>query len=613
MNPGPRGPGRRRGPPVGDTNVKNFRKAWSTLLNYMGPFRKWFILALVLAFVSTIISLIGPNLLSNMTDLIEDGIIHHELDMDAIAHIGYLLASLYIIGAVMMVVEKYVLATVTQRTASKLRTDISHKINRMPLRYFDRTTTGDMLSRVTNDVDTIGQSLNQSMSTLVTVVATLVGSVFMMFYTNHIMAISAILTSIVGFVLMALIMSRSQRYFNIQQADLGRMNGLVEEIYTGYLTVRTYSGEKRAKVDFDEINESLRSSGFMSQFLGGLAMPLMGFVGNLGYVVVCVVGAVLYLEGAIGFGVIVAFMMYVRFFTQSLSQISQAVIVMQSVAAASERVFELLDEEEMEDENGKTQRLDDVKGAVEFRDVHFGYLPDKEVIHGFNAKVEPGQKVAIVGPTGAGKTTIVNLLMRFYETKSGDILIDGISTKELTRENVHDLFCMVLQDTWLFEGTLRENLVYSKEGVSDEELDTVCEAVGLRKFVESLPDRYDTVFTDNAAISIGQRQQITIARAMIEDAPLLILDEATSSVDTRTEKDIQMAMDRLTEGRTSFVIAHRLSTIRNADMILVMKEGNIIEQGTHEQLLSEGGFYSDLYNSQFVNGTEDEDLTDRSL
>ena len=595
---------RRRGPPIGDTNVKDFRKAWATLLNYMGPFRKWFLLALVLAFASTVISLIGPNMISDITNLIEDGIYAHTMDMDAIIRIAYVLAALYIVSAVMMVVEKFMLATVTQRTASNLRTDISRKINRMPLGYFDRTTTGDMLSRVTNDVDTRGQSLNQSMSTLISVAATLIGSVFMMFYTNHIMAIASIITSILGFVLMALIMSRSQKYFSRQQADLGRMNGLVEEIYTGYMTVRTYSGEGIAKERFDEINSSLRNSGFRSQFLGGLGMPLMGFVGNLGYVVVCVAGAVLYLEGDISFGVIVAFMMYVRFFTQSLSQISQAVIVMQSVAAASERVFELLGEEEMKDESRKTLRLTDVKGDVEFRDVRFGYLPDKEIIHGFNAKVSAGQKVAIVGPTGAGKTTMVNLLMRFYETNGGDILIDGISTKDLTRENVHDLFCMVLQDTWLFEGTLRENLVYSKESVSYEDLDRVCEAVVLNSFVDTLPDRYDTVFTDDAAISVGQRQQITIARAMIEDAPLLILDEATSSVDTRTERDIQRAMDSLTEGRTSFVIAHRLSTIRNADLILVMRDGNIIEQGTHDELMGLKGFYSDLYNSQFSDSEE---------
>ncbi|MBR1973733.1 MAG: ABC transporter ATP-binding protein, partial [Candidatus Methanomethylophilaceae archaeon] len=589
----------------GDTNVKNFRKAWSSLLKYMGTYRKWFLLALVLAFVSTVISLIGPDLLSKMTDIIEDGIFSGKVDMDAIFRIGILLASLYVISMVMMMVQNFILATVTQRTASRLRTDISRKVNRMPLGYFDRTTTGDMLSRVTNDVDTIGQSLNQSISTLITVIATLVGSVAMMFYTNHIMAIAAKLTSIIGFMFMALIMSRSQKYFNRQQADLGRMNGLVEEIYTGYVTVRTYSGESEAKTRFDEINVSLRNSGFRSQFLGGLAMPLMGFVGNLGYVVVCVVGATLYLNGIIGFGVIVAFMMYVRFFTQSLSQISQAVIVMQSVAAASERVFELLDEKELDDENDKIQTLIDVKGKVEFRDVHFGYLPDKEVIHGFSATVLPGQKVAIVGPTGAGKTTMVNLLMRFYETNSGDILIDDVSTKDITRENVHNLFCMVLQDTWLFEGTLRENLVYSKEGVSDERLDEVCEAVGLKKFVDSLPERYDTVFNDNAAISVGQRQQITIARAMVENAPLLILDEATSSVDTGTEKDIQAAMDRLTEGRTSFVIAHRLSTIRNADLILVMKEGNIIEQGSHDELMELGGFYSELYNSQFTDCNDD--------
>ena len=482
--------------------------------------------------------------------------------------------------------------------------DISRKINRLPLGYFDSTTTGDVMSRVTNDVDTIGQAMNQSITTLVSAVTMLIGSSIMMAITNVPMMVTAILSSLAGFALIAIIMSRSQKYFAIQQRDLGAMNGHVEEIYTGHLVVKAYGGEVNAKKRFDEINDSLFSSAFRSQFLSGLMMPLMNFIGNFGYVMVCIVGAVLVLSGDISIGVIVAFMLYVRLFTQPLSQISQAVVYMQSTAAASERVFAFLEADEMEDESSKTTVLTDVKGHVEFRDVRFGYLPDKEIVHGFSANIEPGQKVAIVGPTGAGKTTIVNLLMRFYEVNSGDILIDGVSTKDITRSNVHDLFCMVLQDTWLFEGTMRENIVYSKPDVSDERLDEVCRAVGLKHFIETLPEGYDTNIGDGSSLSVGQRQQVTIARAMIENAPLLILDEATSSVDTRTEKAIQDAMDKLTEGRTSFVIAHRLSTIRNADLILVMKDGNIIEQGTHDGLLSKGGFYSDLYNSQFDNDAE---------
>ncbi|MFT0899327.1 ABC transporter ATP-binding protein [Candidatus Methanoprimaticola sp. MG2] len=583
--------------------AEDFKLAWSKLFGYIDRYRIPFIVALVFSAVGTIMSLVTPDILKQITDLITVGLTG-TMDLDSIASIGVTLIVIVAIGCVLMFLETYILATVTQRTASNLRRDISRKINRLPLGYFDSTTTGDVMSRVTNDVDTIGQAMNQSITTLVSAVTMLIGSSIMMAITNVPMMVTAILSSLAGFALIAIIMSRSQKYFAIQQRDLGAMNGHVEEIYTGHLVVKAYGGEVNAKKRFDEINDSLFSSAFRSQFLSGLMMPLMNFIGNFGYVMVCIVGAVLVLSGDISIGVIVAFMLYVRLFTQPLSQISQAVVYMQSTAAASERVFAFLEANEMEDESSKTAVLTDVKGHVEFKDVRFGYLPDKEIVHGFSANIEPGQKVAIVGPTGAGKTTIVNLLMRFYEVNSGDILIDGVSTKDITRSNVHDLFCMVLQDTWLFEGTMRENIVYSKPDVSDERLDEVCRAVGLKHFIETLPEGYDTNIGDGSSLSVGQRQQVTIARAMIENAPLLILDEATSSVDTRTEKAIQDAMDKLTEGRTSFVIAHRLSTIRNADLILVMKDGNIIEQGTHDGLLSKGGFYSDLYNSQFDNDAE---------
>ena len=588
---------------MGPDKAEDFKLAWSKLFGYIDRYRIPFIVALVFSAVGTIMSLVTPDILKQITDLITIGL-DGTMDLDEITRIGVILIVIVAIGCVLMFFETYILATVTQRTASNLRRDISRKINRLPLGYFDSTTTGDVMSRVTNDVDTIGQAMNQSITTLVSAVTMLIGSSIMMAITNVPMMVTAILSSLAGFALIAIIMSRSQKYFAIQQRDLGAMNGHVEEIYTGHLVVKAYGGEVNAKKRFDEINDSLFSSAFRSQFLSGLMMPLMNFIGNFGYVMVCIVGAVLVLSGDISIGVIVAFMLYVRLFTQPLSQISQAVVYMQSTAAASERVFAFLEADEMENESSKTVVLTDVKGHVEFRDVRFGYLPDKEIVHGFSANIEPGQKVAIVGPTGAGKTTIVNLLMRFYEVNSGDILIDGVSTKDITRSNVHDLFCMVLQDTWLFEGTMRENIVYSKPDVSDERLDEVCRAVGLKHFIETLPEGYDTNIGDGSSLSVGQRQQVTIARAMIENAPLLLLDEATSSVATRTEKAIQDAMDRLTEGRTSFVIAHRLSTIRNADLILVMKDGNIIEQGTHDELLSKGGFYSDLYNSQFDNDAE---------
>ncbi len=564
----------------------------------MDRYRAPFIAALVIACVGTVLTLAGPNLISEITDLIEEGLAG-VMDLEGIVSICLLLVCLYSVSAVLTFVQQYIMTTISQRTASNFRRDISRKINRLPLRYFDTNTTGDVMSRVTNDVDTLGQSMNQSISTMATAITLLGGSVIMMLYTNVTMAVTAILSSLVGFVFMAVVMGRSQKYFERQQDDLGDMNGHVEEMYSGHLVMKAYGGEKAAKAEFDRINESLYKSGFMSQFLGGLMMPFMNFIGNFGYVMVCIVGAMLCIDGRISFGVIVAFMIYVRLFTQPLTQISQAMVSMQAVAAAAERVFEFLDEPEMEDESDKNVRLDRVEGHVEFRDVHFGYSADKEIIHGFSADILPGQKVAIVGPTGAGKTTMVNLLMRFYEVTSGDILIDGVSTRNMRREDVHDLFCMVLQDTWLFEGTIRENIVYSNPDVSDERLDEVCKAVGLYHYIHTLPDGYDTVLGDNANLSAGQRQQVTIARAMVDGSPLLILDEATSSVDTRTERVIQDAMDRLTEGRTSFVIAHRLSTIRNSDLILVMRDGNIVEQGTHDQLLARGGFYADLYNSQF--------------
>ena len=581
-----------------EEKADDFRLAWRRLFQYMDRYRAPFIAALVIACVGTVLTLAGPNLISDVTDLIQEGL-YGPMDLDGIVSICLILVALYALSAVLTFVQQYIMTTISQRTASNFRRDISTKINRLPLRYFDSNTTGDVMSRVTNDVDTLGQSMNQSISTMATAITLLGGSVIMMLYTNVTMAATAILSSLVGFAFMAVVMGRSQKYFERQQSDLGDMNGHVEEMYSGHLVMKAYGGEAAAKSDFDRINDSLYRSGFMSQFLGGMMMPFMNFIGNFGYVMVCIVGALLCIDGRISFGVIVAFMIYVRLFTQPLTQISQAVVSMQSVAAAAERVFEFLDEPEMEDESEKSVKLENVQGHVEFRDVRFGYSPDKEIIHGFSAEILPGQKVAIVGPTGAGKTTMVNLLMRFYEVNGGDILIDGVSTRDMRREDVHDLFCMVLQDTWLFEGTIRENIVYSKEGVTDERLDEVCKAVGLYHYIQTLPDKYDTVLGDNANLSAGQRQQVTIARAMVDGSPLLILDEATSSVDTRTERVIQEAMDRLTEGRTSFVIAHRLSTIRNSDLILVMRDGNIVEQGTHDELLARGGFYADLYNSQF--------------
>lgn len=522
------------------------------------------------------------------------------IDMDKVQQIGLILVTFYALSYLFSAIQGWITAGVTQRVSQQLRGDISRKINRLPMAFYNRTSTGDILSRVTNDVDLISQSLNQSISNLITSVILLFGSLLMMLITNLWMTLTAILASLLGFVVMFAIMGRSQKYFARQQRHLGALNGHIEEMYTGHTVVKAYNGEAAAQQTFDEMNDKLRESGFRAQTLAGMMMPVMTFVGNLGYVAVCVVGGAMALNDMISFGVIVAFMMYVRYFTQPLSQIAQAVQSLQSAAAAGERVFEFLEAEEMPDESGKKNDIGEVQGTVDFDHVRFGYEDtDKIVIHDFSAHAKPGQKIAIVGPTGAGKTTMVNLLMRFHDIQSGEIRIDGVPTNEMTREAVREQFCMVLQDTWLFEGTLRENLIYCTENVSDEKMIAACKAVGLDHFIRTLPKGYDTVVGDQLSLSQGQKQQLTIARAMIADKPMLILDEATSSVDTRTEQQIQSAMDKLMENRTSFVIAHRLSTIRNADLILVMNHGDIVESGTHEELLAKGGFYADLYNSQF--------------
>ena len=597
------------GPRVAE-KPKNFKKAMGKLIAFVKPFFVPIIIALVFAVAGTVLNLVGPNILSDLTDLIGASFAYipaqgidavFPVDFDEVFRLCMTLVGIYGAGLICSYVQGLIMATGTQKNSKNLRTAISEKINRLPLKYYDSNSIGDVLSRVTNDVDTIGQTLNQSVATFVTAIVMLLGSIVMMFITNWIMAFTAIAASLVGFAFTFLIMGRSQKYFARQQAYLGEINGHIEETYAGHNVVKAYNAEHNVKRVFNDINYRLYTSAWKSQFLSGLMMPLMAFIGNFGYVAVCVVGAVLVAEGHIAFGVVIAFTLYVRLFTSPLQQLSQAFTSMQSAAAASERVFEFLDETELSDESGKTRFLSpkDVKGDVAFENVRFGYDPGRIIIHDFSAQAKAGQKIAIVGPTGAGKTTMVNLLMRFYELDGGCIKIDGIPTNELTRANVHDLFCMVLQDTWLFEGTIRENVVYSKENVTDEEVVRACKAVGLHHFVMTLPKGYDTVLDDKANLSAGQKQLVTIARAMIENAPMLILDEATSSVDTRTEELIQRAMDKLTEGRTSFIIAHRLSTIRNADLILVMKDGDIIEKGNHEELLAKKGFYADLYNSQF--------------
>ena len=528
-------------------------------------------------------------------------VIEPSMNMAKIKKISLFLACLYIVSALLSFIESIIMTSVSNNFARKLRGRISTKINKLPLKYFDKNQTGDILSRVTNDVDTIAQSMNQSLSSLVSAVTLLLGTIIMMFITNWIMALTAISASIIGFSLIFIVLSKSQKYFAARQKELGKLNSHIEEVYSGLLVVKAYNGKKEADTKFDEYNEKVYDANRKSQFLSGLMQPIMSFIGNFGYVAVCIVGALLVMHDAITFGVIIAFITYVRLFTSPLMQIAQAFTSLQSTAAASERVFEFLDEEEMSLETNKTKILDKskVKGNIEFNHVSFGYNKDRTIIKDFTASVKDGQKIAIVGPTGAGKTTMVNLLMKFYEINKGDILIDNVSINDLTRENVHSLFTMVLQDTWLFNGTVKENIVYNRENISDEMVKEVCDTVGLTHFIKTLPNGFDSVIGENDSVSAGQRQLLTIARGMIEDSPFLILDEATSNVDTRTEELVQKAMDKLTEGRTSFIIAHRLSTIKNADLILVMKDGNIIETGNHDELMKKNGFYADLYNSQF--------------
>ena len=556
--------------------------------------------AFLFAVAGAVLTIIGPNLLSQITDLISDAL-GGEIDMAAIGHIGVILLVIYGLSAVFTYVEHYIMATVTLELSRDMRQDLSWKINRVPMSYFSKVSYGDILSRVTNDVSTLQQALANSLPSMISAAAQFIGCLVMMFVTEWRMALAAIAVTLVGFLIMAAVMLRSQKYFSARQENLSVLNGYIEEMYSGHDVVRLSRANEQVKETFGGMNAALYDAEWCSQFLSGIMQPLMTIIGNLGYVVVCVLGSALAMSGEISFGVIVAFILYVRLFTSPLSTLAQGMTQMQTAAAAGDHIFDFLHEEELSDETGKRTALADVRGEVEFDHVRFSYPndPDKIIIKDFSAHIRPGQKVAIVGPTGAGKTTLVNLLMRFFEINSGRIKIDGVPTSEMTRESVHDLFSMVLQDTWLFEGTVRENLVYNKTGVTDQQLEEACRACGIYHFIETLPQGFDTVLDDSIAISAGQKQLLTIARAMIQGNPMLILDEATSSVDTRTELITQQAMDRLTEHRTSFVIAHRLSTIKNADLILVLKDGDIIEQGTHDQLLARGGFYADLYNSQF--------------
>ena len=572
---------------------------------YIRGFQLPFLLAVIGAIVSATVTVIGPDKLKEITNTITKGLTPTAtgmipgIDLDKVGKIALTLAILYVISAVVGYIQSFTVATIVQRFSQRLRKAIQTKIDKVPLNYFDSHSQGDTLSRVTNDVDLLGQSLNQSLGTLVTSTMLLIGSIFMMFHSNVSMALTAIGSVLIGFVLVMVIMGSSQPLFKRQQNNLAAINGYVKEIYSGHNVVTSYNAAGETSETFKKLNTNLYKSMWQSQFLSGIMMPLMIFVGNFGYVMVCVVGAVKVINGDITMGDVVAFMTYVRIFSQPLSQIAQAFTQMQSATAAMSRVFEFLEEDEMEDESDKERQLSDVNGEVTFDNVFFGYSKDKTIIHDFSAVAKPGQKVAIVGPTGAGKTTIVNLLMKFYEIDKGQITIDGVDTRLMTREEVHDQFSMVLQDTWLFEGTIKENLIYNQENITDEQVIAAAKAVGVHHFIMTLPKGYDTYLDDSVTLSIGQKQLLTIARALLKDSPLLILDEATSSVDTRTEELIQKAMDKLMEGRTSFVIAHRLSTIRNADLILVMKDGNIIEQGNHDDLMQQGGFYADLYNSQF--------------
>lgn len=592
----------RHGPPGrgADEKPKNVKSSMLELLRYLKPWHKPIVISLIFSLVGTLLTIIAPDKLADLTNNISDGL-QTGIDMDLIIKSILIILAIYISANLVTCAASYIMITVMQKLAWSMRTSISQKINKLPLKFFDKVTVGDVLSRITNDVDTISSALNSSITTLVQAVVQFVGVTIIMFATSGRLALTAIGSSILGFVLMFFIVSRSRKYFRQQQQNLGDMNGHVEEMYSGHNIVRAYGATAQSKKEFDRINDNLYNSAWKSQFFSGMLMPLMGFVGSLGYVAVCIVGATLTMSGAIRFGTVIAFISYVKLFTNPLSQISQAVSSLMSAGAAGERVFGFLAEEEMPDDSGCTAHIDHVRGKVEFENVRFGYDADKPIIHDFSADIEPGQKVAIVGYTGAGKTTMVNLIMRFYELWSGQIKIDGVLVSQMRRSDVHAMFGMVLQDTWLFDGTYRENIAYGKPGVTDEQVEAACKLVGLDHYIKTLPKGYDTELNDRSSLSAGQRQLLTIARAMVENAPMIILDEATSSVDTRTEVLVQKAMDRLTRGRTSFVIAHRLSTIRDADLILVMDKGDIVESGTHEQLLEKGGLYKELYTSQFEN------------
>jgi len=620
--PGPggmRGPGRGRMPAE---KAKDFKSATKRLFQELKGYRIIMLFALILAFIGAGLTISAPKQLTKLTDEISNGLVINKDDFisieqkDApnitvnepkmnqkrIEEITIVLIVMYICSAIFSYIQNIEMTKVSNYFARDLRDRISKKINKLPLKFFDKHQTGDVLSRVTNDVDTIAQSMNQSMGTLITSITLFFGSIIMMLATNVVLALTAIGSSLIGFFGMSFILKNSQKYFVARQVELGKLNGHIEEIFSGLNVVKVYNGKKEADKKFDELNNKVYECNRKSQFLSGLMPPMMGFIGNFGYVAVCIVGALLTMNTGMSIGIIVAFMVYVRLFTHPLSQIAQALTAFQTAAAASERVFEFIDENELEEENNITKYLEKskVKGKIEFDNVSFTYdSNDKPTIYNFTATALPGQKVAIVGPTGAGKTTMVNLLMKFYNIDSGDIKIDGVSTRDLTRENIRELFTMVLQDTWLFEGTIKENIAYNMKNITDEKIKEVCEEVGLHHFINTLPKGYDSVLSENDGISAGQKQLLTIARGMIEDSPFLILDEATSNVDTRTEELVQEAMDKLSRDKTSFIIAHRLSTIKNADLILVMKEGNIIEQGNHEELISKNGAYAELYNSQF--------------
>ena len=580
--------------------AKDFKGTITRLIKYDKRLIKLLFISLILSFISSALAIIGPDKLKDITNVVANNITTG-IPLNEVKDIAIVLVIIYAVSSLFGYLQGFIMTTVTANFQKKMRDDISKKINKLPLSYFDKTTVGDILSRVTNDVDNIGFTMTQSLSSIVGSLTLLVGSLIMMFYTNWLLAITAILSTIIGLVFVVVIIMKSQKYFNEVQKSLGDINGHIEEVFSGHNVIKAYNAEDEMNEKFDKINEHLFDCGRKSQFLSGLMHPLMGFTGNFGYVIVCVVGSILVLNKTIDFGVIVAFMMYIKFFTRPLMQIAQSFTGIQSATAASERVFEFLDSSEMKDEKDLQDKLEvpNVKGNLEFKNVHFGYNPDKEIIHNFTASAKSGEKIAIVGPTGAGKTTIVNLLMKFYPLNSGDIVIDGHSINNITRDNVHDLFTMVLQDTWVFEGTIKENIRYNNKDITDEEIIDACKKVGLHHLIKTLPNGYDTILTDADNLSAGEKQLLTIARAMISKKPFLILDEATSNVDTRTEELVQKAMDKLAQGKTSFIIAHRLSTIRNADLILVMNNGKIIEQGTHDELLDKNGFYAELYNSQF--------------